>query len=77
MPLTGYEICGLETLPGAPDVLVYYHESMAADYCFFIYRLSRLTGRFCYSILDHFLCHLPGTKIHPVILVIRVILTRK
>ncbi|XP_067323522.1 DGAT1/2-independent enzyme synthesizing storage lipids-like [Anolis sagrei] len=60
--LHGYEICGIENLPKGPAVLVYYHGALAMDQCFFMFTLYRITGRFCFSVMGHFLFHLPGLK---------------
>nr|XP_060631312.1 monoacylglycerol/Diacylglycerol O-acyltransferase-like isoform X2 [Anolis sagrei ordinatus] len=60
--LHGYEICEIENLPKGPAVLVYYHGALAMDQCFFMFTLYRITGRFCFSVMGHFLFHLPGLK---------------
>ncbi|XP_058031167.1 monoacylglycerol/Diacylglycerol O-acyltransferase-like isoform X2 [Ahaetulla prasina] len=60
--LYGYEISGLENLPKGPAILAYYHGSFPVDYHCFVIRLYRLTGRFCYSVIDHFLMRLPGLQ---------------
>lgn len=63
LPLTGYEISGLENLPQGPALLVYYHGTFPIDYHCFVIRLYRLTGRFCYSVIDNLILLLPGRKI--------------
>ncbi|XP_032079227.1 transmembrane protein 68-like [Thamnophis elegans] len=60
--LHGYEISGLENLPQRPALLVYYHGNFPIDYHCFVTRLYRLTGRFCYSVIDDLLLSLPGLK---------------
>ncbi|XP_016851146.1 monoacylglycerol/Diacylglycerol O-acyltransferase isoform X1 [Anolis carolinensis] len=60
--LHGYEICGIENLPKGPAVLVYYHGALAMDQYLFMFTLYRITGRFCISVISHFLFHLPGLK---------------
>ncbi|XP_042320607.1 transmembrane protein 68-like [Sceloporus undulatus] len=58
----GYEICGIENIPEGPAVLVYYHGAMTYDYYFFIFTFYRITGRFLFSVVHHFLFRLPGLK---------------
>ncbi|XP_060538113.1 monoacylglycerol/Diacylglycerol O-acyltransferase-like [Pantherophis guttatus] len=61
--LHSYEISGLENLPEGPAILVYYHGAFPIDYHCFVIRLYRLTGRFCYSVVDHVISLLPGKKL--------------
>lgn len=62
LPLTGYEVSGLENLPKGPAILVYYHGAVPLDYYYFIQRIYRLTGRLFYSVIDHIVFHIPGKK---------------
>ncbi|XP_058031164.1 monoacylglycerol/Diacylglycerol O-acyltransferase-like isoform X2 [Ahaetulla prasina] len=58
-----YEISGLENLPNGPAILVYYHGAMPIDYCLFIQRIYRLTGKFIYSVIDHLIFQIPGIRL--------------
>ncbi|XP_026580314.1 transmembrane protein 68-like [Pseudonaja textilis] len=60
--LHSYEISGLENLPKGPAILVYYHGGLPVDYHCFVTRLYRLTGKYCYSVIDNFFSFLPGLK---------------
>uniref|UniRef100_A0A8D0BZF1 Phospholipid/glycerol acyltransferase domain-containing protein n=1 Tax=Salvator merianae TaxID=96440 RepID=A0A8D0BZF1_SALMN len=60
--LHGYEVCGLENLPEGPAVLIFYH-GVPVDYYLLVLRIYRLTGRFCYSTVDHAVFTIPGLKI--------------
>ncbi|KAM3838745.1 DGAT1/2-independent enzyme synthesizing storage lipids-like [Vipera latastei] len=61
--LHSYEVSGLENLPKGPAILVYYHGAIPIDYYFFIQRIYRLTGRFCYSVIDHAIFYIPGIRL--------------
>ncbi|KAL7984300.1 hypothetical protein Chor_002870 [Crotalus horridus] len=60
LPLTGYEVSGLENLPKEPAILVYYHGPIPMDHYFLIHRIFRLTGKPFYSVMDHTVFRLPG-----------------
>ncbi|XP_054841252.1 transmembrane protein 68-like [Eublepharis macularius] len=61
--LHGYEVCGIENIPEGPGLIIYYHGALPIDYVFFVYLFFITTGRFCYSVIDHCLHHLPFTKL--------------
>uniref|UniRef100_A0A8D0BUI7 Phospholipid/glycerol acyltransferase domain-containing protein n=1 Tax=Salvator merianae TaxID=96440 RepID=A0A8D0BUI7_SALMN len=52
----------LENLPEGPAVLIFYH-GVPVDYYLLVLRIYRLTGRFCYSTVDHAVFTIPGLKI--------------
>ncbi|XP_070603860.1 DGAT1/2-independent enzyme synthesizing storage lipids-like isoform X2 [Erythrolamprus reginae] len=60
--LHSYEISGIENIPKGPAIIVYYHGALAVDYHCFVTRFYRLTGIFCYSVIDKFVLQLPGLK---------------
>ncbi|KAJ7338835.1 hypothetical protein JRQ81_012737 [Phrynocephalus forsythii] len=60
--LHGHEVCGVENLPEGPAILLYYHGALTVDYFLFVSRIYRLTGRFCCSVIDHFLFKMPGIQ---------------
>ncbi|XP_020668631.3 DGAT1/2-independent enzyme synthesizing storage lipids [Pogona vitticeps] len=60
--LHGYEVCGIENLPEGPAILLYYHGALTVDYYLLVLRIYRLTGRFCYSVVDHLLFNMPGLQ---------------
>ncbi|XP_077207315.1 DGAT1/2-independent enzyme synthesizing storage lipids-like [Paroedura picta] len=58
----GYEIHGLENLPDEPALIIYYHAAIPVDYILFIARLFLQTNIVCHTVVDRFICKLPGYR---------------
>ncbi|XP_053321950.1 transmembrane protein 68 isoform X2 [Spea bombifrons] len=63
LPISCYEICGMDKLPDeSPALIVYYHGALPVDYYYFVSRVILLKGRTIHSVGDHFLFKIPGLR---------------
>ena len=61
LPLSGYEIHGMEKIPDeGAALIVYYHGAIPIDYYYFLANVILQKGRTCHSVADHFVFKIPG-----------------